>query len=100
MLDTGDWLVAGPPKIHRVEFNPILPAGSAADNLFGELYYRDVTSQYVAVSDVTITFDSEPDAAAGERAALAVFGNGRWRPALSSGRIRVCRRTRCSTLSS
>lgn len=75
MLDTGEWLAAGPPKVYREEFTPQSEA-----NVFDAPYYRDVTAEYVAVSDLTIAFDSEPEA--GERAALAVFGNERWRPAI------------------
>ena len=76
MLDTGEWLAAGPPKIFRQEFEP---QPQSAER-FGNPYYRDVTSEYVAVSTPTVSFDSAPEA--GERATLAVFGNERWRPAV------------------
>lgn len=77
MLETGDWLAAQPPKIFRVEF-----FHQQETNVFEDPYYRDVTAEYVATSDLTVAFDSTPDATAGERAALAVFGNERWRPAV------------------
>lgn len=75
MLDTGEWLAAGPPKIYRVEF-----CRQPEANIFGDPYYRDVTAEYVATSDLTVAFDSAAET--GERAALAVFGNERWRPAV------------------
>lgn len=81
MLDTGEWLAAGPPKIYRVEFAPWVTSTERA-NVFEDPYYRDVTAEYVATSDLIVAFDSAPDATAGERAALAVFGNERWRPAV------------------
>ncbi|MDE6499676.1 MAG: hypothetical protein K2K83_03095, partial [Rikenella sp.] len=81
MLDTGEWLAAGPPKIYRVEFAPWVTSTERA-NVFEDPYYRDVTAEYVATSDLTVAFDSVADATAGERAALAVFGNERWRPAV------------------
>lgn len=75
MLDTGEWLAAQPPKIYRVEF-----ARQSEPNVFDEPYYRDVTAEYVATSAPTVAFDSLTDATTGERAALAVFSNERWRP--------------------
>ncbi len=75
MLDTGEWLAAQPPKIYRVEF-----ARQSEPNVFGEPYYRDITAEYVATSEPKVAFDSVADATTGERAALAVFSNERWRP--------------------
>lgn len=74
MLGTGDWLAAQPPKVYRTEFR----REREPANILGNPFYRDVTAEYVATSDITLTFDSEPETA--ERAALAVFGNERWRP--------------------
>lgn len=73
MLGTGNWLAAQPPKVYRTEF-----AAQEQENIFGEIYYRDVTGDYVATSDIVLSFDSVP--APSERVALAVFGNERWRP--------------------
>lgn len=78
MLDTGEWLAAGPPRIYRMEFEP---SAEAAER-FGQPYFRAVTAQYIATSDLKIVFDSE--AGPGERAALAVFSNERWMPAVAA----------------
>ncbi len=76
MVATGNWLAAQPPKVYRIEFDKQF----AADNIFGEPHYRDVTAEYVATSDIAMSFDSVPQG--GERAGLAVFGNERWRPVI------------------
>lgn len=77
MLTTGNWLAAQPPKVYRTEFER-LSEQKRADNIYDEPYYRDVTADYVATSDIALSFDSVPQGS--ERAALAVFGNERWRP--------------------
>lgn len=82
MVETGNWLAAQPPKVYRTEFEPQQRFGER--NIYDEPYYRDVTAEYVATSDVALTFDSV--AAPSERAALAVFGNERWRPIIPGER--------------
>ncbi len=79
MLATGNWLAAQPPKVFRTEFDNRFAAG----NIFGEPHYRDVTANYVATSNIAMSFDSIPEGA--ERVALAVFGNERWRPIVQGG---------------
>ncbi|WP_294593493.1 hypothetical protein [uncultured Rikenella sp.] len=76
LLDTGEWLAAGPPRIYRMEFD----RSAEAARRFGQPYFRAVTGEYVATSNPRVAFDSVagPD----ERAALAVFSNERWRPAV------------------
>lgn len=77
MLGTGDWLAAQPPRVYRTEFER-LSEQQRADNIYDMPYYRDVTADYVATSDIAMTFESAPEGS--ERAALAVFGNEHWRP--------------------
>lgn len=83
MLSTGDWLAAKPPKVYRTEFER-LSEQQRADNIYDDSYYRDVTADYVATSDIALSFDSVPEGS--ERAALAVFGNERWRPIIPGER--------------
>lgn len=82
MLTTGNWLAARPPKVYRTEFEPQHRLGE--HNIYDEPYYRDVTSDYVATSDIALSFDSVPTSS--ERPALAVFGNERWRPIIPGER--------------
>ena len=81
-LATGNWLAAQPPKVYRTEFEPQQRFGEL--NIYDEPYYRDATADYVATSDISLSFDSVP--APSDRAALAVFGNERWRPIIPGRR--------------
>lgn len=83
MLGTGDWLAAQPPRVYRTEFER-LSEQQRADNIYDMPYYRDVTADYVATSDIAMTFESAPEGS--ERAALAVFGNEHWRPIVAGQR--------------